>query len=108
LPVYIKFADDPGGIFEILRNNKADRSLLFVIKKWESDTYMNIGLDCEIELTVFNAEMEKLASATVAEYKDLPGSAWDPPSAARKEVPLAFKKVLEALLNDPKILLAIQ
>jgi len=32
-----------------LKEHPADRSLLFTIKKGESDTYMNIGLDYEIE-----------------------------------------------------------
>jgi hypothetical protein len=108
LPVYIKYIDDQNKILELLSERKAERALLFIIKKWESDTYMNIGLDYEIELTVYTAELEKIASASISENKDLPGSFWDPPSAARREVPIAFKKALEGLLNDPKVLLAIQ
>jgi hypothetical protein len=108
LPVYIKYSDDQSRILELLRERKAERSLLFTIKRWESDTYMNIGLEYEIELIVYNAGLEKLASVSVAESKNLPGSFWDPPSAARREVPIAFKKALETLLNDPKVLLVIQ
>ena len=108
LPVYIKYSDDESRISELLGAKKAERSLLFTIKKWESDTYMNIGLDYEIELTVYNRELEKLASARVVENKNLPGSFWDPPLAAKREVPMAFKAALEALLNDPKVLRVIQ
>jgi hypothetical protein len=108
LPVYIKYSDDRTKIMELMKANKAERNLLFVIKKWESDTYTNIGLNYEIELNVFDENMIKLVSASIAEVKTIPGSAWDPPRAARREVPLAFKQVLENLLNDPKIQLAIQ
>ena len=107
LPVYVKYSDDQSRILELLRERKAERALLFIIKKWESDTFMNIGVDYEIELTVYNEELVKLASASIAENKDLPGSFWDPPTAARREIPIAFKKVLETLMNDPKVLLVI-
>jgi len=108
LPVYVKYTDSQSSVLESLKERKAERALLFIIKKWESDTYRNIGLDYEIELTVYNADLVKLASASAAENKTLPGSFWDPPAAARREVPIAFKKVLEALLNDTKILAALQ
>ena len=108
IPVYVKYADDQSRILELLGERKAERSLLFIIKQWESDTYMNIGLDYEIELTVYDEELVKLASVSIAEDRDLPGSFWDPPSAARMEVPIAFKKVIETLLNDPNILHVIQ
>lgn len=108
LPVYVKYTDDQSKILELLKERKTERTLLLIIKKWESDTFMNIGLDYEIELTIYNEELIKLASASIAENKSLPGSFWDPPTAARREVPIAFKKVLETLLNDSKVLLAIQ
>lgn len=108
LPVYVKYTDDQTSILKLLKERKAERTLLFIIKKWESDTYTNIGLDYEVELSVYSAELVKLASVSIAENKTLPGSAWDPPKAARREVPIAFKKVIETLLNDPKVLLAIQ
>ena len=106
--MYVKYTDDQNKILGLLIERKPERALLFVIKKWESDTYMNIRLVYDIELTVYNAESTKLASASISENKTLPGSFWDPPSAARSEVPRAFKKALQTLLNDPKILLAIQ
>ena len=108
VPVYIKYGKDPGLIAPLLKESKADRYLLFVIKKWESDTYQNIGLEYEIELTVYDSDMQKKASVSVAEHKDIPGSAWNPPAAAKEQVPIAFKNVLEKLLNYPAILAAIQ
>jgi len=108
MPVYTKVADDSSRVLELLKGQNGDRSLLFVISKWESDTYMNIGLDYEIELTVYDKQMAKLASSSVRENRSITGSAWNPPEAARREVPLAFKRALENLLNAPNILKALQ
>jgi len=108
-PVYIKAADGAARISELFKESKADRYLLFAIKKWESDTYINIGLEYEIELTVYDAAMAKLASIAVSEQKDIPRSGWGTTyQVSRTEVPLAFQKALEKLLNYPKILNALQ
>jgi hypothetical protein len=107
-PVFVKYTDDYTKILGLLKERKAESSLLFVIKKWDSDTFVNIGLDYEIELTVFNEGMTKLASTSVSEKGDRPGSILFDESVAEREVTNAFKKALETLLNDPKILLAIQ
>lgn len=108
MPVYTKVADDSSRVLELLKGQSGDRSLLFVVSKWESDTYMNIGLDYEIELTVYDKQMAKLASASARENRSITGSAWNPPEAARREVPLAFKLALENLLNAPNIVRALQ
>lgn len=108
MPVYTKVADDSSRVLELLKGQNGDRSLLFVISKWESDTYMNIGLDYEIELTIYDKQMAKLASASVRDNRSITGSAWNPPEAAKREVPLAFKLALENLLNAPDILRALQ
>jgi hypothetical protein len=108
MPVYTKVADDSGRVLELIKGQNGDRSLLFVITKWESDTYMNIGVDYDIELTVYDRQMAKLASASVKDSKNIAGSFWNPPEAARQEVPLAFKLALENLLNAPNILQALQ
>jgi hypothetical protein len=52
--------------------------------------------------------MARLVPASVREYRNITGSAWNPPEAARREVPLAFKLALENLLNAPNILRAFQ
>ncbi|HQG96587.1 MAG: hypothetical protein WBK44_10360 [Smithellaceae bacterium] len=55
---------------------------------------MNLGLGYEIELNIFDKNLNKLTSFSVVENKFLPGSFWDPPSAARREKPLAFLQFL--------------
>ena len=108
IPVFVMAADERSRVMDLMRAKKADRNLLFIVKKWESDTYTNIGLTYEIELKVFDEKLNKLGEISAAESKTIPGSVWDPPSAARREIPLAFKQILENLLNDQKIRMALQ
>lgn len=103
IPVFVKHDDERAKVTEAMRAGKAYRNLLFIIKKWESDTYTNIGLAYEIELNVLDENLNVLASISAAETKTIPGSFWDPPSAARREIPLAFQQILEILLNNQKI-----
>ncbi len=46
---------------------------------------MNLGLGYEIELNIFDKNLNKLTSFSVVGNKFLSGSFWDPPSAARRE-----------------------
>ena len=108
IPVFVKAADERSRVMDLMRAKKADRNILFIVKKWESDTYTNIGLTYEIELNVFDENLNKRGEVSAAESKTIPGSFWDPPSAARREIPLAFKQILENLLNDQKIRMALQ
>jgi hypothetical protein len=93
---------------QALSAKQAERSILIVIKKWESDTYMNIGLDYYLRLMVLGSNQTTLAETFTAENKTIPGSFWDPPSAAKEQIPIAFKQALEKLLNDPKIIAALE
>ncbi len=86
----------------------AHRSILILLRKWESDTYVNIGLVYDLDLIVFGPDRSVLAEASEAGAKTIPGSFWDPPSAAKEQIPLAFKQILEQLLNDPKVVAALK
>jgi hypothetical protein len=93
---------------QALAAKQAERSILILIKKWESDTYMNIGLDYDLRLMILGSNQTVLAETSAAENKTIPGSFWDPPSAAKEQIPIAFKQVLEKLLNDPKVIAALK
>jgi hypothetical protein len=93
---------------QALAAKQAARSFLILIKKWESDTYMNIGLDYDLRLMILGANQTVLAETSAAENKTIAGSFWDPPSAAKEQIPIAFKQVLEKLLNDPKIIAVLK
>ena len=93
---------------QALAAKQAERSILILIKKWESDTYMNIGLDYDLKLMVLGSNQTVLAETSAAENKTISGSFWDPPSAAKEQIPIAFKQALEKLLNDTKIIAALK
>lgn len=88
---------------QILLRSNAERYLLVTVNKWESDTYNNIGLDYDLHLTVYNPDGQVLAENTTADDETITGSAWNPPAAARKKIPEAYKRILEDLLNDSEV-----
>lgn len=87
-----------------LAKTGAERLLFVIIKKWETDTYTNIGLDYELDLKVLDSKQHVLAEKTGTETKTISGSFWNPPAEAKMQAPLALKAALENLLNDQKVL----
>jgi len=107
-PVIVVHALSEQETKQALAAKQAERSILILIKKWESDTYMNIGLDYDLRLMILGSNQTVLAETSAAENRTIPGSFWDPPSAAKEQIPIAFKQALEKLLNDPKIVAALK
>jgi len=107
-PVQVTFAQTEKEAFQALMEKKSKRSVFILLKKWESDTYMNIGLEYDLRLKVVGADQSILAETATAEKKTIPGSFWEPPAAAKEQIPIAFKQVLEKLLNDPSVLAALK
>jgi hypothetical protein len=93
---------------QALLDRKSRRSLFLLVNRWESDTYANIGLEYDLRLKVMDLDRNVLASASTSGKETIPGSAWNPPAAAKEQIPIAFKRVLETLLNDPKVLDALK
>ncbi len=107
-PVAVSYNLTQQEVKELLFKKEADRSIFIIIRQWESDTYTNIGLTYNMSLMVFGPDQALLAETSVADTRTISGSFWDPPAAAKEKVPEAFKAVLEALLNDPKVIAALQ
>jgi hypothetical protein len=107
-PVIVAYTLSEQQAKQALAAKQAERSILIVINKWESDTYMNIGLNYDLGLIVLGSNQTMLAETSAAENKTISGSFWDPPSAAKEQIPIAFKQALEKLLNDPKIIAALK
>jgi hypothetical protein len=108
IPVSVTFNQTEDEALHALGEKKSDRSVLILLKKWESDTYVNIGLDYDLRLRVVDSNQAVLGETAAAERKTISGSFWDPPAAAKEQIPIAFKQVLEKLLNDPAILAALK
>ena len=85
-----------------------NKALLVTIEDWKSDTYNNTALHYKVILDVLNKSGDLLGRSQVVGTDDLGGSFWNPPSHARQAVPQAYKRKLEALLNDPSILAAFK
>ena len=108
IPVNVSYDLTEQQVKELLIRKEADRSIFVMISQWESDTYTNIGLTYDMSLMVFGLNQVLLAETSVADTKTISGSFWDPPAAAKEKVPEAIRAILEALLNDPKVISALQ
>jgi hypothetical protein len=103
VPVVAEPQDLQEQIVDKLKASKADRMLLLTLTEWRSDTYVNTSLYYDLHLLVMNNQGDKLAEASAKGEDDLGGSFWNPPSHAKEAVPIAYKKRLELLLNDPSV-----
>ena len=92
---------------EILASASSERLLNIKLLEWKSDTYQNTALIYHVELSVMDAEGKLLAEKTAQGRDDL-GGAFIAPSHAKEAVPVAFRRIFEGLLNDPKVTAALQ
>jgi len=103
-------ADDAAAL-AALKASGAAKLLLVDIHKWQSDTYMKVGMHYLLELRVMDAAGSVLAKASVTGADDgkddLKGSAMNPAGYAKKVVPKAFRDQLERLLNADAIVKAL-
>ena len=83
-----------------------DHALLFVITEWKSDTYMNTSLHYNVTLTVFDKAGAAVAETNFSRKDDLGPAVL--PKDARLAVAQAYRETLETLLNDPKVIAALQ
>jgi hypothetical protein len=103
-------ADDATAL-AALKASGAAKLLLIDIQKWQSDTYMKVGMHYLLGVKVMDAAGNVLAEASVtgaADGKDdLKGSAMNPAGYAKKVVPKAFRDQLERLLNADAVVKAL-
>ena len=88
---------------EKLKNTGAERIILITLKEWRSNTYQYTALYYDAELKVYDNKKEFLAKSRVSGDQNLGGSVLDPPSSAKKNVPLSTKEKLSKLLNKPDV-----
>jgi hypothetical protein len=103
-------ADDAAAL-AALRTSGAAKLLLIDVQKWQSDTYMQVGMHYLLTLKVLDAAGNLLAEASVTGADDgkdnLKGSAMNPAGYAKKVVPKAFRDQLERLLNADAVVKAL-
>lgn len=108
VPIFVVPAADAAQVRQALFKDGGARALLLTLREWKSDTFMNVGLPYDVTLVVMDKTGAVLAEKRLQGRDNLGGSFWDPPSHARKAVPLAFKAKLEELLSDPAIARALR
>jgi hypothetical protein len=94
-------------IKEIIVSASAERLLIIKLLEWKSDTYQNTALIYHVELSILDSEGQLLAEKTAQGRDDL-GGAFIAPAHAKSAVPVAFRRIFEGLLNDPKVRAALQ
>lgn len=108
IPIVVSHDESEKKALQVLIVEKPYRSIFILIKKWESDTYTNISLVYDLKLMVIGDNESVLAQTSAAEIKNIPGSFWDPAGEAKKQLPIAFKQIIEKLFNDPQIVAALK
>jgi hypothetical protein len=92
---------------QVLLTASADRQILIRLIEWKSDTYQNTALIYDVRLSVFDAG-GKLLVENARQGRDDLGGGFIAPSHAKEAVPEAFRRIFEELLNEPKVLAALQ
>jgi len=81
--------------------------LLVTIREWKADTYNNTSLFFDISAEVFDSTGTLLAQNRFQGREEVEGSFLNPPAAARENIPVAYRKKIEQLLNAPRIVAAL-
>jgi hypothetical protein len=67
-----------------------------------------VALHYSVALRVYDRNGNELAVKELQGRDNLGGSAWNPPAHSRGAVPNAYRRKLETLFNDPKVIAALQ
>jgi hypothetical protein len=98
----------PNQIAAMAARMGATRVLAVTLVVWKSDTYMGTKLEYDVTARVLGVpDARVLGESRVAASADLGSAFWDPTSLAKRAVPEAYERTLEALLNAPAIVRAL-
>jgi len=102
--VTVKFDLTEKEVLDRLLSKKEDRALLVIIRKWESDSHINLNVGYDLILKVIAKDGTILATAEAKDDVTVNGSIWvGSVGMAKTEVPNIFKKAIESLLNNPDV-----
>ena len=106
-PIYVAATQPESKAREALTASGRDRLILVVLNELKTDTYTNVAFMYDVAVVVFDRGGGSLANVQIEDRKDLAGSVMNPPAHARRAVPIAFKNLLEELLNDDGVAAAL-
>ena len=108
--VTVPYTESREQVIKTLLNQGKPRSLLLTIEDWESDQYIDASLTFSLKAEVFDSAGAVLASNTVTSRRGMSGNffAIQPHTGVSAQASLIAQQVLQQLLNDQKIVQALQ
>lgn len=105
--VELKHALDLGQASSALRSAGTQRSVLLILIEWKADSMVNVGLNYDLDLRVFDKDGKLLTSKHRQGRENL-GSA-DPfsPGGTAQVLP-RFRRMMEGLFQEPDVIKALQ
>ena len=94
-----------GAVAEKIRGREGDLGLQVKMLVYNSNTYVNIDMEWDFQLVVFDSAGKILYDEHIAGRKTLDGSYWNSPKAAKAKVPPAFYRVLHDMIVGNRELL---
>jgi hypothetical protein len=93
----------PSQVLAEQKKTGAPRTLTLLLTEWKSDTYQGTHFFYDVAMRVTDGQGTELATESLDGDTPLKGSAWNPPAAAKKQVPEEATGLLEDLLNKASI-----
>ena len=106
-PIVLPPKSDESAARQALRSSGAPRCVLLLVREWKSDTYNNTKVYYDLTLQVLNQNGQLVATQQVQGQEAAGGSLWNPPAAAKKNVPALYRTKLEQMLNSPEVVRAL-
>ena len=90
---------------DVIKNltQSGNKAVFISIKEWKSDTYQSTSLNYDIQVQVIDKSGKVVAKKSISGNENLGGDLINPPSHAKRVIPLAFQTKLEELFADPDI-----
>lgn len=98
-----------GGVAELLRYHGAERGIAVVMRVFNSDTYIDIDVEWDLEAVVYGSGADVLARNRIRGKRELEGSLLSPPRAAKRKVPPFFDDLVHQLVaGDHEVVEALR
>ncbi|HEX20540.1 MAG TPA: hypothetical protein ENG78_06960 [Acidiferrobacteraceae bacterium] len=108
IPVTVQFEMAKEQATKVLLDKNMDKSILVVIKAWESDSFYNLNIGYDFVLKVLDRNGTILATSEAKDKVEIFGNIMTGSLAlSKKEVPAIFQKAIATLLNDPAVASAL-
>lgn len=88
--------------------NAASRIVVLKVRGWKSDVYMGITLNCELYLSVLDAEGNLLAESIVKSIEKIAGGSWATVDDNSRALAEEFSKRVRNLFNEEGVRKALQ